>query len=70
MGKIKETKRQNFEAILGQKSVKIPGFHCLRIRHLFGPFWEIPAKIRPQICLAAHIFIRPFLSFAAEESAS
>ncbi len=64
-----------------QKSVKIPDFlylhmekcrtqNTLRIRPLFGPFWENPAKIRPQICPAAYIFIRPLLSFAAEESAS
>jgi hypothetical protein len=49
---------------------KIKETKHLRIRPLFGPFWENPAKIRPQICPAAYIFIRPFLRFAAEESAS
>jgi hypothetical protein len=44
--------------------------NILRIRPLFDPFWENPAKIRPKICPAAYIFIRPLLSFAAEESAS
>jgi hypothetical protein len=42
----------------------------LRIRPLFGPFWVNPAKIRLQIFPATYIFIRPLLSFAAEESAS
>jgi hypothetical protein len=61
--------------------VKIPGFQCFHLekikktKHLkkpppFGPFWENPAKIRPQICLAAYIFIQHLFSFAAEQSAS
>ncbi len=58
--------RLNFEAML----VHIKGKNILRIRALFGPFWENPAKIRLQIFPATYIFIRPLLSFAAEESAS
>jgi hypothetical protein len=37
---------------------------------LFGPFGSKSAKIRPQICPAAPFFIRPFLTFVAEQSAS
>jgi hypothetical protein len=44
--------------------------NILKIRPFFGPFWENPAKIRPQIFPATYILIRPLLSFAAEESAS
>jgi len=44
---------------------------------IFGPFLAISGKIRPKFChryvhctLAAYIFTRPLLSFAAEESAN
>jgi hypothetical protein len=42
----------------------------MNIRPLFGHFWETFAKILPQIYMAAYIFTRPLLSYAAEESAS
>ncbi len=42
----------------------------LEVRSLFGPFCTKSAKIRPQLCPAALFFIRPFLSYAAEQSAS
>ncbi len=46
---------------------KIKKTKQLRIR----PFLEEnPTEIRPQLCPAAYIFNRPFLSFAAEESVS
>jgi hypothetical protein len=37
---------------------------------LFDPFCSILAKIRPEICPADPIFIRPILGYAAEHSAS
>ncbi len=40
------------------------------VRPLFGPFCTKSAKIRPQICPAALLFIRPLSSYAAEYSAS
>ncbi len=42
----------------------------VKIRPLFGPFCSKSAKIRPQNCLAAPLFIWPFLTYAAEQSAS
>jgi hypothetical protein len=37
------------------------------VRPLFGPLCTKSAKIRPQICLAALLFLyAPFLSYAAE----
>ncbi len=36
----------------------------------FGPLSALSVQIRPELCLAALLFIRPFLSYAAEESAS
>jgi hypothetical protein len=49
---------------------KLKKQNILRIQTLFGHFWENSAKIRPQICPAVYIFIRPLLRYAAEESAS
>ena len=37
---------------------------------LFRPFQEKFGQILPQICMATHIFTRPLLCYAAEESAS
>jgi hypothetical protein len=65
--------RQNFEAILVNKSVKIPGFLYFRMEKIketkhfknmapFGPFRENPVKIWPQICPAAFTF-GPFSVF-------
>jgi hypothetical protein len=45
-----------------------------KIKKLFfmklGPFCTKSAKIWQQLCPAALLFIRPFLSYAAEKSAS
>ncbi len=60
--------------------MKIPRFLCfiwkkfrkqniLNIRLLSGHLWENSAKILPQICMAADIFNRLLLSYAAEELA-
>jgi hypothetical protein len=38
----------------------------VEIRPLFGPFCSKSAKNRPQNCLAAPLFIWPFLTYAAE----
>jgi len=39
------------------------------VRPFFGPFCSKSAKLWPQICPAAPLFIWHFLSYAAEQSA-
>jgi hypothetical protein len=68
--------RQNYEAILVQKSVKIPGFQYFHMEKIkektkhsyeFSPFLALSGKIQPKF---GHRFVLPLLIFAAKESAS
>jgi hypothetical protein len=57
----------NSHMTISKQQIKVS---AVKLDPIFGPFCSKLAKIQPQNCPAAPLFIWPFLAYAAEQSDS